>query len=289
MVQADKLAEVTALLAERDEDFNPFENARLSVAGREESLWSIDDLKRLLGYAPDESIDPAVNRAKTSAATAGISLRDNFITGASLGLPAALYVSKYAATLITMHANPSKPGAARAQAYFALHVNRQALEDEQRIRARLAVADENKKLSGVAKSRGVTNYSRFHSAGVEALYGGLTLPAIRRLKGLSEQEHYLDFAGSEELAANLFRITQTAAALRRQEPLGDAAAAATHAHVAKGVRGLILETGNLPPERLPRAPERVDRVAAQVKQRILSERVGALLEQHTEGNKRDRR
>ncbi len=271
MVHADKLAEVTALLAERDEDFRPFDNAQVSLAGRDEPLWCLDDLKRLLGYGPEESIDGALNRAKTAAATAGISLRENFVAGDALGLPGALYLSKYAATLVTMHADPGKPGAARAQSYFALQVNRQALEDERRVRTRLAVADENKKLSGVAKTMGVKRFAKFHSAGVEALYGGLHIDTIRSLKGLGRKDHYLDFAGSEELAANLFRITQTAAALRRQPIQSGRVANDTHARVAQAVRNVIIEAGNTPPEQLPPARESVDRVAAEVKQRVLSD------------------
>ncbi|MCB9756656.1 MAG: hypothetical protein H6713_42610 [Myxococcales bacterium] len=269
MVHADKLAEVTALLAERDEDFRPFENAQVSLDGRPEPLWCAEDLKRLLGYGPRESLQGAIDRAKTTAATAGISLRENFIRGDALGLDGRLYLSKYAAILVTMHADPNKPGAANAQSYFALQVNRQALEDERRVRTRLAVADENKKLSGVAKTMGVTNFSRFHSAGVEALYGGLKIDEVQRLKGLGRKDHYLDFAGSEELAANLFRITQTAAALRRQPVKDGALATSTHARVAQAVRNVITEAGNLPPERLPPARQSVDRVAAEVKQRVL--------------------
>ena len=78
--------------------------------------------QRLLGYAARESIQGALDRAKTAASTAGISIRENFVRGADLGLPGAWYVSKYAAILMIMHANPEKAGAARAQAYFALHV-----------------------------------------------------------------------------------------------------------------------------------------------------------------------
>jgi DNA-damage-inducible protein D len=115
-----------------------------------------------------------------------------------------------------MSADAQKEEVAVAQTYFALIIDSQALEDDKRIRARYEVNDENRRLQGAARSSGVEDFRAFNGSGVSALYGGLSVSIIQARKGLKKGQHYLDFAGSEELAANLFRITQTRAALERQ-------------------------------------------------------------------------
>lgn len=104
--------------------------------------------------------------------------------------------------------------------------------------------------------------------GVAALYGGLSVRQILTKKGLKTNAQYLDHAGSEELAANLFRITQTAAALRRAGPVGEAAACRTHQRIGEGIRQAILQAGNLPPEQLPPARLAIDRTATDVKKKV---------------------
>lgn len=264
MANSDKLAEVTAMLAERDEEFRPFEDTKITTDSAE-SFWSLSDLKNLLGYEPDESIQKAVDRAKISASKAGISIKEHFCAGDMFDHPEEMYVSTYAAILVTMNADVRKHAVAIAQNYFALQVDRQALEDEKRIRARYDVTVENHKLSGVASSVGVTDFQKFNGVGVSALYGNRNVAQIRAMKGLKKTQSHLDYAGSEELAANLFRITQTAAALRRQLEKDEAKACRTHVRVAEGVRNAIIRAGNTPPEKLPPATTTIDKVATQVK------------------------
>lgn len=267
MANSDKLAEVVALLVERDEVFEPFESAK-TPNGTEEPLWSMATLKELLGYAPDESLDRAINDAKIVAGNSKISVLKNFVDGSIVGHPGELFVTKYAAYLIVMRADVSKPNVAMAQTYFARQVDRQEMENEKRLKSRLDVATENHKLNGVAKVAGVSDFMKFHGVGVAALYGGNTVAQIQAMKGLKRSEQHLDFAGSEELAANLFRITQTAAALRRQTTPSEQQACDTHKKVGAGVRAAIVEAGNLPPERLPKADMNIGKVATKVKKRL---------------------
>lgn len=258
--QSDRLAEVYAMLESRDEEFAPIRNARYDADGTD--LWDVGELERLLGYGSGESLAPALNRAKITLSKSGLSIGEHVIDGEQLGLPGHTFVTKVAAVLVVMNADAQKTEVAIAQTYFALVVDSQALEDEKRIRTRYEVNDENRRLQGAARASGVENFAAFNGAGVSALYGGLSVALIRARKGLRKNDHYLDFAGSEELAANLFRITQTRAALERQGTHSERAATETHRRIGLGIRRAIVDAGNTTPENLPRATESIDRVAA---------------------------
>lgn len=269
-MKTDKLAEVVAILAERDEDFQPFTLACVQDENLEESYWSIANLKYLLGYEAHESLDRAINDAKIATSKAGMSIRTHFVDGGLFADEGETYVSKYAAVLITMNADVSKHRVAIAKAFFALQVDKQQLENEKRLKSRLDVATENKKLVGEAKRVGVDDFQRFNGVGVSALYGGLSASQISKKKNLPASASYLDFACSEELAANLFRITQTTAALRRQDRRSEDLACQTHRKVALGVRDAIKRAGNLPPEELPAAKTKIDAVATEFKKKLRS-------------------
>lgn len=275
MPNAGKLAEVGAMLAERDDDFRPLEAAAVA-ANQDEPLWALTELKRLLGYAEDESIQKAVDKAKIAASTAGWMVREHFRKGDLFGKPDEVYLTKYAAFLVTVNADVRKEPVAIAQAYFALQVNKQALENEKRIKTRLEVVTENNKLSGIAQTKGVQNFAKFHGMGVSALYGGRNVVQINWQKRIPKGGHFLDFAGSEELAANLFRITQTTAALRRQEEVDEQRACDTHASVGTGVRAAIRNAGNVLPENLPAATEKIDHVATKLKKELRKSRQAKL-------------
>ncbi|HCS54803.1 hypothetical protein [Rubinisphaera sp.] len=268
MANTDRLSEVVALIAERDEDFKPFELRKLGTQNGEEPVWRLSEFKLLLGYGENESINRPLNRAKITASKNNISIKDNFIEGGLFDEPDEIFITKYAAMLIAMNADPSKEPVAIAQNYFALQVDKQELENEKRLKARLDVANENHKLNGVAKEVGVQNFAKFNGAGVSGLYGGKSVSAISKQKGLKKSQHYLDYAGSEELAANLFRISQTAASLTRQQKKSENAACETHNRIGKQVRQVIIQAGNTPPELLPAANETVDRVATKVKKKL---------------------
>lgn len=266
MADSNKLAEVVAMLHERDEDFNPFEEAK--ATGDIEPLWCLSELKRLLEYDESESLEKAVNRAKIAAGNSGMSIKENFKDGSLFDFPGEILLTKYAALLVIMNADVNKPRVAVAQTYFALQVDRQRLEDEKRLKTRLDVATENYKLTGVAKEVGVQDFRKFNGVGVAALYGGLNVTQIQERKGLTASQPHLDYAGSEELAANLFRITQTAAALRRQEEKSEQQACHTHKNVGQSVRNVIIKAGNQPPEKLAACTTKIDKLATHVKKSL---------------------
>lgn len=264
--QSDRLAEVYAMLEARDQEFSSFKDSMYDAEGT--AIWDLAELETLLGYGPGDPIAPAVSRAKIALAKSQMKIGEHFVDGEQLGQPGRTFVTRVGAIMIAMHADPNKEEVATAQTYFALLLDSQALEDEKRIRARFEVNDENRRLQGAARASGVFDFAKFNGAGVSALYGGLSVAIITARKGLKPNQSYLDFAGSEELAANLFRITQTRAALEREGDIGERAAVETHRKIGRGIRKTILDAGNTPPEALPAAAESINKVAARKKKEL---------------------
>lgn len=264
--QSDKLAEVYAMLETRNQEFKPLDDAKVDANGIE--LWEVDQLRKMLGYGDGESLDPALDRAKIAISKSKLKLADNVISGEQLGYPGQTFVTKYAAILVVFNADVEKPEVATAQAYFALILDKQALEDEKRIRTRFEVNDENRRLAGAARNSGVEDFAKFHGAGISALYGGLSVDRIKVKKGLTKSQQLLDFAGSEELAANLFRITQTRAALERQQRKSERVATDTHKSIGANIRRTIIEAGNTPPENLPPARDGINKVASKKRREL---------------------
>lgn len=260
-------------MAERDDEFRPLERIKRIAQDDDEQVWDVLELQEALGYDNERQFMKVINLAKTAAGKANMPIREHFreVPSADLFGSAGLVVTKYAAMLIVFNSDPNKDPVAVAQSYFALQCDKQSLEDEKRIRTRLDVATENYKLSGAAKRAGVQDFQRFNGVGISGLYGGLCVRQIVAHKGLKPGAQLLDHAGSEELAANLFRITQTNAALRRavaEGEVGENLACDTHERIGRGVRRAILDAGNIPPEKLPAAREAIDKTATRVKKSI---------------------
>lgn len=268
MADTNKLVAVVAALAEREDDFRPIEQVGTPVGSDGERLWPLSDLKRVLGYSADANVNGIVDRAKIAANKAGWSIKEHFVPGTLHDADGEIFLSKYAAYLFVTGCDPAMDNVATALTYFALQIDRQAIEDEKRLKTRLDVATENRKLAGVAGDRGVEDFQKFNGVGVSALYGGRTAGQIAAMKRLPKGASYLDYAGSEELAANLFRITQTAAALRRESFKDEARACAVHKQVATGVRSTIRAAGNTLPEHLEPAQVKIDTIATRVAKQI---------------------
>lgn len=107
---------------------------------------------------------------------------------------------------------------------------------------------------------GQTYFAIFQNAGYMGLYGGMDVDDIHKKKNLEAGQKILDYMGSTELIANLFRISQTEEKLRKDEIKGAKAATTTHYKVGKEVRGAIEKIGGTMPEDLPTPEKSIQQV-----------------------------
>ena len=255
--------------------------------------WLSRDLAKILEYADYRNFITVINKAKEACSNSGNDVLDHFgdITemvtiGSGAQRPIdTIKLTRYACYLTVQNADPNKTIVAQAQTYFAIQTriaevqqmeeyNRLSTEDEKRLFLREEMAKHNSQLADAAKDAGIIepyDYAIFQNYGYQGLYGGLGAKEIHARKGLKKSQKILDHMGSTELAANLFRATQTEEKLRRENIKGKMKANQTHYNVGKKVRQTIKELGGTMPEDLPVA-ESIKSV--EVKQRKLLKNKG---------------
>ncbi len=123
-------------------------------------------------------------------------------------------------------------------------------EDEKKLYQRNLTRKGNHSLNQTAKKAEVKNFDRFHNAGYKGLYNGKTAADIARRKGLRYREDILDNMGSDELIANLFRISQTEQKLKKDNIKGEQKANEVHFNIGRNIREVIAKNGGTMPEDL---------------------------------------
>lgn len=235
--------------------------------------WFARELMPMLGYTKWGNFKGVIAKAINSCKNSNISTFDHFAdVGKTVPMPSGakpktiddFKLSRYACYLIAQNGSPTKKQIALAQTYFAVQTRKQELteeeykqlsEDEKRLYNRKIVKNRNKYLFDTAKASGVKDYARFNNAGYTGLYNGETAEAIARRKGLKTGQPILDYMGSAELGANIFRITQTDELLKNNNVKSENEACETHNKVGKAVRKAIEDVGGTMPENLP-TPEK---------------------------------
>jgi len=253
-------------------------------------FWFARDLLPLLGYTKWDNFLGVIAKAKTACEQAGHGCDDHF-AGVGRMVPLGsgaereiddIVLSRYACYLIAQNADGRKRPVAFAQTYFAIQTRRQEIadqeaqeytplsEDERRVLLRDEIKTHNRYLASAAKNAGVReglDFAIFQTEGYKGLYGGLDVAGIRRRKRLTSKQAILDHMGSTELAANLFRATQTEEKLRREGTKGKEAANRTHYEVGAKVRQTIKDIGGDMPETLP-AQEDIKKVGRRLQKAI---------------------
>lgn len=238
----------------------------IDESGKE--YWEARELQKALEYKEWRNFKLVIDKAIISCNNSNFNVFDHFVEVnkmIELGKTAKrkqddYKLSRYACYLIVQNADSKKKIVALGQTYFAVQTRKQELlekeysdltEDEKRFYQRSLTKKGNYSLNQAAKKAGVKNFDKFHNAGYKGLYNGETANDIAKRKGLRYREDILDNMGSEELAANLFRITQTESKLKRDNISSEKDANETHYNIGKNIREVIAKNGGTMPEKLP--------------------------------------
>ena len=272
-------------------DEHTFESIKhINEAGQE--YWLARELQPVLEYTQWRRFSDAIERAKLACKNSGFEIEDHFAdvgkmvdigSGAEREIDDVM-LSRYACYLIVMNGDPRKEIIALGQTYFAIKTRQQELienyedltEDQKRIAIRQEMKRHNTALAEAAHNAGVIepiDYAVFQNYGYMGLYGGLKAQDIKQRKGLKNSQDILDHMGSTELAANLFRATQTEEKLRRDNVQGKNEANRTHYEVGAKVRKTIKELGGTMPEDLPTPEKSIKQIEREQEKKKLAEKV----------------
>lgn len=256
-----------------------------------QEYWLARELQPVLEYSQWRYLKEAVSRAKIACKNSGYDPADHFAdvrkmvpigSGAEREVE-DIMLSRYACYLIVMNGDPRKEIIALGQTYFAVKTRQQELiedydqltEDQKRLAIRAEMKRHNAALADAAHDAGVIeaiDYAVFQNYGYMGLYGGLKAADIKQRKGLKKSQDILDHMGSTELAANLFRATQTEEKLRRDHITGKENANRTHYAVGKKVRQTIKDLGGTMPEDLPTPEKSIKQLEKEQKHSLLDDK-----------------
>ena len=231
-------------------------------------FWYAREIMEVLQYSKWQNFEKIIDKAKTSCKNSDISVFEHFTdVSKTIKMPKGAEktildykLTRYACYLIAQNGDSRKKVIALAQTYFAVQTRKQEIsekeysmltEDEKRFYQRDLTRKGNYSLNQTAKNAGVKNFDRFHNSGYKGLYNGETADDISKRKGLRYREDILDNMGSDELIANLFRISQTEQKLKKDNIQTEKEANKAHYEVGSKIRNTIKELGGTMPEELP--------------------------------------
>ncbi len=253
-------------------------------------FWYARDLQVVLEYKEWRNFTKVIDKAKDACINSNFSISDYFeridktieLGSTTTRKIEDIKLTRYACYLIVQNSDPRKSIVALGQTYFSMQTRKQEIaeelqknfdslsEEQKRLAIRKDLKEHNKHLVNAASDAGVKtaiDYARFQNFGYKGLYGGLDAKGIHTKKGLEKNQKILDHMGSTELAANLFRATQTEDKLRREEIKGKENTNNTHFEVGKVVRNTIKELGGTMPEDLPTPTKSIKELEKEEKQK----------------------
>lgn len=261
-------------------------------------FWYARELVSVLEYTEWRNFAKVIDKAMLACKNSGFAIADHFVDvnkmieiGKGGQRKTKDYqLSRYACYLIVQNGDPRKEVIALGQTYFAIQTRRQEIadafnqldEDSKRLVIRGEVKSWNAMLADAAHRAGITEqveYAEFQNAGYMGLYGGLKVADIHSRKGLAPEQKILDHMGSVELAANLFRITQTEEIMTKQQPQGLDAASGIHHKVGKEVREAIARAGGTMPEDLPTPEKSISQIEREQLKKLKEEREKLMLDE----------
>lgn len=263
-----------------------FENIK-HVNEFEQEFWYARELQKVLNYSQWRRFETAISRAMDTCKNSGNDIEEHIAqvrNMISIGHGAEREIddymlSRYACYLIVMNGDVRKEVIAFGQTYFAVKTRQQELiedyerlsEEQKRLAIRGEIREHNKSLAEAAKNAGINNpldYAIFQNRGYQGLYGGYGAKEIHARKGLKKGQQILDHMGSTELAANLFRTTQTDEKIRREEVMGKDEAGEVHFKVGQKVRQTIADLGGTMPEDLPTPEKSIQQIEKEQIERL---------------------
>lgn len=236
--------------------------------------WYARELAEVLEYVQWRNFQKVIDRAVLACKNSGFEAADHFAeVSKTIEMPKNAQkriddyeLTRYACYLIVQNGDPRKEIIALGQTYFAIQTRRQEVQDafnqldenNKRLVVRGNIKQWNQLLAEAAHNAGVITdeeFAIFQNSGYMGLYGGMTVSDIHTKKGLKKNDKILDYMGSTELIANLFRISQTEEKLKRDKVSTAAVANNAHYEVGEKIRKAIIEMGATLPEDLP-VPEK---------------------------------
>ena len=253
-------------------------------------FWFARELAVCLEYAKWANFKKVIDRAMLSCQNSGFNIAEHFCqTTKSVEMPVKqrknvqnfgfanvgktktkniieYKLSRYACYLIVQNGDPRKEIIALGQTYFAIQTRRQEVqkyfnsldEDNKRLVIRGDIKQWNQMLAESAHNAGVITeeeFATFQNAGYMGLYGGETVSEIHERKGLKPGQKILDYMNSQELIANLFRISLADEKLKKENVSDAETATVLHNRVGQEVRATIKRVGGTFPENQP-TPEK---------------------------------